>query len=90
MFIALVFGIVGYIMQKKGFPLAPVVLGIILGPIAEDALARALIISRGDWSTLIKSPIAVFFYVISTLSVMYSLGRQFAAKKAEREQPSRE
>ena len=81
MFIALVFGIVGYIMQKKDFPLAPVVLGIILGPIAEDALARALIISRGDWSTLIKSPISVFFYVISTLSVMYSLRRQFAAKK---------
>lgn len=81
MFIALVFGIIGYIMQKKGFPTAPMVLGIILGPIAEDALARSLIISRGDWAALFKSPISIFFYVISTLSLVYSLGRQFAGKK---------
>jgi putative tricarboxylic transport membrane protein len=90
MFIALVFGVVGYIMQKYGFPVAPVVLGIILGPIAEDVLARALIISHGDWSVLFKSPISIFFYVISTLSVIYSLRRQFAGKKAEKEQANRE
>ncbi len=78
MLIALIFGIIGYIMQKNGFPAVPVVLGIILGPIAEDALARALIISQGDWSTLFNSPIAIFFYVISTISVIYSLKRQFA------------
>ena len=83
MFIALVFGIIGYIMQKTGFPAAPVVLGIILGPIAEDVLARALIISIGDWSTLFKSPIALFFYLISVLSVVYSLRRQFAEGKAK-------
>ena len=81
MFIALVFGVVGYLMQKNGFPAAPVVLGIILGPIAEDALARALIISHGDWGTLFKSPIAMFFYIISTLSVVYSLRSLFAARK---------
>jgi len=90
MFIALVFGIVGYIMQKNGFPAAPAVLGVILGPIAEDALARSLIISRGDWSTLFRSPIGIFFYVISALSVVYSLRRQFAAKKAETEQQSKD
>jgi len=81
MFIALVFGIIGYIMQKNGFPAAPVVLGVILGPIAEDVLARSLIISHGDWSTLFKSPISIFFYVISTTSVIYSLRRQYADKK---------
>lgn len=82
MFIALVFGVIGFVMQKNGFPVAPVVLGIILGPIAEDVLARALIISHGDWSVLFKSPISIFFYAISTLSVIYSLRRQFVAKKA--------
>jgi len=90
MFIALVFGIVGYIMQKNGFPAAPAVLGVILGPIAEDALARSLIISHGDWGTLFQSPIAIFFYVISTLSVVYSLRRQFVAKKAETKQQSKD
>jgi len=82
MFIALVFGVVGYLMQKTGFPAAPVVLGIILGPIAEDALARSLIISHGNWGILFKSPLALFFYAISILSVAYSLVRQFSAIKA--------
>jgi putative tricarboxylic transport membrane protein len=90
MFIALAFGIVGYIMQKNGFPAAPAVLGVILGPIAEDALARSLIISHGDWGTLFQSPIAIFFYIISSLSVIYSLRRQFAARKAERKQQSKD
>jgi putative tricarboxylic transport membrane protein len=78
MFIALIFGVIGYIMRKNGFPAAPVVLGVILGPIAEDALARALLISHGDWSVLFKSPIALFFYGISLLSLTYSLRRQFS------------
>jgi putative tricarboxylic transport membrane protein len=89
MFIALVFGGIGYIMQKKGFPAAPAVLGVILGPIAEDALARSLIISHGNWGTLFQSPIAIFFYVISTLSVVYSLRRQFAAGKGKPQQTDR-
>lgn len=88
MSIALVFGIVGYIMQKNGYPSTPLVIGIILGPIAEDALARALIVSHGDWSTLFKSYISIFFYVISTASIIYSLRRQFAEKKSQRKRRS--
>ena len=80
MFIALVFGVIGYVMRKNGFPAAPVVLGVILGPIAEDVLARALLISHGDWTVLFKSPIALFFYGISTLSLIYSLKRQLSAQ----------
>ena len=90
MFVALVFGVIGYLMQKSGFPAAPTVLGIILGPVAEDVLARSLIISHGDWGTLFKSPISIFFYVISTLSVVYSLRRQYVAKKAKTKQSDRE
>lgn len=89
MFIALVFGIIGFIMRRNGFPVAPLVLGIILGPIAEDALARALIISHGDWSVLFKSPIAIFFYVISISSLAYSLSRQFDGKKAKAKKSGR-
>jgi len=77
MFIALVFGIIGYIMKKNDFPVAPIVLGVILGPILEDELGRALIISHGNWKVLFQSPIAIFFYVISTLSLWFSVKRQF-------------
>ncbi|MBP8717704.1 MAG: tripartite tricarboxylate transporter permease [Candidatus Atribacteria bacterium] len=81
MLIALVFGIIGYIMRKNDFPVAPVVLGVILGPIVEDELGRALIISHGNWRVLFQSPIAIFFYVISILSLLYSLKRQFPVPK---------
>ena len=90
MFVALVFGIIGYVMQKNGFPAAPVVLGVILGPISEDVLARSLIISHGDWSTLFNSPIAIFFYAISTISVIYSLKQQFADRESGTEQTDKE
>ncbi|GAK57379.1 hypothetical protein U27_04346 [Candidatus Vecturithrix granuli] len=79
MFVALVFGVLGYIMRKNDFPAAPAVLGVILGPIAEDVLGRAILTSRGDWSVLFKSPIALFFYLISIVSLAYSLKRQFEA-----------
>jgi putative tricarboxylic transport membrane protein len=76
MFIALVFGVIGYIMNKNGFPSAPVILGVILGPIAEDNLGRALITAYGDWSSLVQSPISLFFYGIAIASVVYSLKRK--------------
>ena len=77
MLIALIFGVLGYIMRKNDFPAAPAVLGVILGPLAEDVLGRAILTSRGDWSVLFKSPIAIFFYLISIVSLAYSLKRQF-------------
>jgi len=73
MLIALVFGIIGYIMRKNGFPAAPAVLGVILGPIAEDEFGRALLLSGGRWQVLFQSPIAIFFYVIAIISVVFSL-----------------
>ena len=76
MLVALIFGVIGYFLRKSGFPPAPIVLGVILGPIAEDVLGRSLIISHGDWLTLFRSPIAIFFYVVSIASVTYSVRRK--------------
>jgi putative tricarboxylic transport membrane protein len=72
--LALVFGIIGYFMKKYGFSAPSVILGIILGPIAEQELSRALIISHGDWTVLVRSPLSIMFYVFAILSVIYSLG----------------
>jgi len=46
----IVFGIVGYLMRKLDYPLAPAVLAIVLGPLAEPALRQSLIISNGEFS----------------------------------------
>ena len=45
-----VFGIVGYLMRKLDYPLAPAVLTIVLGPLAEPAMRQSLIISDGEFS----------------------------------------
>ena len=47
------FGILGYLSERIRILLAPIVLGLILGPLAEQSLRRALLISRGDWTELV-------------------------------------
>ena len=52
----LIFGIVGYLMRKLDYPLAPAVLAIVLGPLAEPALRQSLLISSGDFSIFFTRP----------------------------------
>ncbi|HOX11652.1 MAG TPA: tripartite tricarboxylate transporter permease [Spirochaetia bacterium] len=82
--LAIIFGAIGYLMKKHGFSAASLILGLILGPIAERELSRALILSHGNWLTLVKSPIAVGFYVLALASVGYSLAGSGKAGKANK------
>ncbi|RYG25690.1 MAG: tripartite tricarboxylate transporter permease, partial [Burkholderiales bacterium] len=52
------FGIVGYIFHKLECEPAPLLLGLILGPMMEENLRRALLLSRGDWSVFVTRPIS--------------------------------
>lgn len=71
--VALIFGVIGYLMRKGDFPLPPLVLGMILGPEAEQNLNRALLISRNDWTILFKRPISLTLLILAILSVTLSL-----------------
>jgi len=53
-----VFGLLGFVMRRWGFPVAPAVIGLILGPLAESQFRRALSISQGDFSVFLSHPIA--------------------------------
>ncbi len=75
MFVALAFGVIGFFVHKFGFSPAALILGVILGPLAERELGAALIISHGDWSALFRSPLALVFHVLSILSIAYALMR---------------
>ncbi len=82
-FMTCVFGVVGYGMKKHGYPGAPMVLGLILGPMAEDHLNRALLVGRNDWSTFFTRPISCAFLVLSALSILLSFyGHYRAARKS--------
>lgn len=71
--VAMIFGLIGYFMRKHNFPQAPLVLGVILGPMAETNLNRALILSRNDWSILVRSPISLTLLVLSFLSIVLAI-----------------
>jgi putative tricarboxylic transport membrane protein len=66
----LVFGLLGFLMRRFGYPLAPVLVGTILGPLAEEQLRRGLMINRGDWTFLFTSPIALTIYAIALAAVL--------------------
>ncbi|MGD8321424.1 MAG: tripartite tricarboxylate transporter permease [Gemmatimonadota bacterium] len=64
------FGMVGWLMRKTGFPLAPVILGLVLGPLMEKSLRRAMALSGGDWSVLFDSPIAIALWILAVASLV--------------------
>lgn len=63
------FGMVGYVFEKVRIPLPPIVLGLILGPLAEQSVRRAMLISRGDWTELFTRPISSVL-VVAILAVI--------------------
>jgi putative tricarboxylic transport membrane protein len=66
----LVFGVVGFIMRKTGFPMAPLILGLVLGGLIEVNFRRALTYSYGEYSTFYESPISIGLWVITFLSLV--------------------
>ncbi|MEC3990124.1 tripartite tricarboxylate transporter permease [Proteus mirabilis] len=63
-------GLLAYIMIKLDFSMSPVVIGIILGPMAESNLRRALMMSQGDLSILYTRPITATFLAIALLTLL--------------------
>jgi putative tricarboxylic transport membrane protein len=69
--ILLIIGVLGFFMRRYGYPVAPLVVGLILGPMFEAQLRRALAISEGDPTTLLSSTFAVLVY--AALVVVFAL-----------------
>jgi putative tricarboxylic transport membrane protein len=69
----LIFGVVGYLMRKLDYPLAPAVLAIVLGPLAEPALRQSLIGSHGDMTIFFTRPISGTIMAIALLLILLPL-----------------
>ncbi|MBT7942564.1 MAG: Tat pathway signal protein [Alphaproteobacteria bacterium] len=74
------FGILGFVMRHFGFPLVPMVLGVVLGNIAEINLARALAITP-DLSPFVTRPWSLFFLIIAVVSTFFPLFQSHRKKK---------
>jgi putative tricarboxylic transport membrane protein len=64
------FGVLGFLMRRFDYPVAPVVVGLILGPVAEAQLRRALQISLGDPMVLLQSPMSATLLGIALLALV--------------------
>ncbi|QDU08664.1 tripartite tricarboxylate transporter substrate-binding protein [Gimesia aquarii] len=74
------FGLLGLVLERNRIPLAPFVIGFVLGPIAEENLCAGLMSSHGSWLPIITRPISLLFVVISALLLIVPLVRQFRKK----------
>jgi len=75
-------GMLGYVMRVEDYPLAPMVLGLILGPIAEVNLRRSLQISGGDLGVFVENPLTITIFVLSLVSVAYPLIQRIRERRA--------
>jgi putative tricarboxylic transport membrane protein len=78
-----VFGLIGYSFIKLGCEPAPLLLGLILGPMMEEYLRRALLISRGDWSVFVTRPISASLLAAALLLLAIVLLPAIKKKREE-------
>ncbi len=77
-------GVIGYLLKKCGFPLSPIALGLILGPIFEKAYAQANVIFKGNFLLLFKRPISVVLFAIALFTVLMPYIRNAISKKRKK------
>jgi putative tricarboxylic transport membrane protein len=76
-------GALGYILRTEEYPLAPMVLGLILGPIAEVNLRRSLRISGGSLDIFVTNPISLVVLLASVVSLLYPIIQQWRERTTE-------
>jgi putative tricarboxylic transport membrane protein len=79
-------GGIGYLMRRYDFPAAPVIIGMVLGPLAEQSFRQAMTISAGDWSVFLTRPLSASILALAVLALvgprLYALARRPAARTA--------
>ncbi|MFD4193944.1 tripartite tricarboxylate transporter permease [Amycolatopsis thermoflava] len=76
-----VIGVIGFAMRRFGLPVLPAIIGVILGPAAEQQMRRALQISDGDLTGLVNSPLAIGVYVLVAVLLAWPLARKLVRRR---------
>ncbi len=81
-YLLLVFGVLGFFLNKYGYGTAPVVLGMILGTMAEAEFRKGVIMFEGDWTVFFTRPISALFLALALISVTIPLYQKWRAGKS--------
>jgi putative tricarboxylic transport membrane protein len=79
-YVLLALGLIGYVLRKFDFQLAPMVVGVVLGPLIEKSLREGLYMSQGDVSVFYDSPIAVAIWIFVAIVMTFGVQRQLLAR----------
>lgn len=75
--LVLAIGVVGFVMRMNDYPLAPLIIGMVLGPLAETSARDALTASSGDYSVLFQGPIVLSLYGILAITLVFTVFKRF-------------
>jgi putative tricarboxylic transport membrane protein len=75
------FGVIGYLFERLKFPIAPLVLGVILGPLAEASFMNSMISYANDWTIFFSRPIAGTIMVFTIIMLLLPFVQQWRAKR---------
>ena len=70
--IALIFGVIGFLARRHGFAVAPIAVGLILGEMVETNFQNSLKMFEGDWWQILTQPLATLFLVLAVLGLFSS------------------
>ncbi|UOM33281.1 tripartite tricarboxylate transporter permease [Acuticoccus sp. I52.16.1] len=90
-YVAMGFGVIGYLLMLYNFPIAPLLLGYILGPLMEQHLRRTLLISRGDILVFLERPVSAALIGLTLAILVWmavSQARKHSAKRAMLTRPN--
>ena len=77
------FGVIGYLFERFRFPIAPLVLGVILGPLTEAAFMNSMISFGNDWTVFFTRPISGTVMVFTVIMLLLPFFQQWRSKRAE-------
>src|SRR5690606_11603194 len=87
--VLLIIGLIGFGMRRCGLPVLPAVIGVVLGPAAEQQLRRALQISDGSVTGLVNTPFSVTVYAVVVLLLVWPQLRRAVVRRRTGRQPGR-
>jgi putative tricarboxylic transport membrane protein len=86
LYLMLPVGIISYFLIEMGYPIAPLVIGVILGPMADENLRRALMVSQGSFMPIFHRPVSIILFVVIVWTVIsqFKIFRNFKDKMIEK------
>ena len=70
----LIVGVIAYVLTEQGYPIAPLVIGVILGPMCDENLRRALMVSQGSLAPIFQRPVALLLFLVIVATILSSTG----------------